>query len=116
MIIYISSVILWGGKKTNSANATYLRTIKDLPIQDYKVYLIITVRTFFCKNEECETKTFSETFDFVKSRSRMTNRLEDKIINTSKEMSARKSKKIVNEGLANISDDTILRMLKKSQL
>ena len=37
------------------------------------------------------------------------------IIDTSKGMSARASKSVVNNGIANISDDTILRLIKKKQ-
>lgn len=44
----------------------------------------------------------------------MTTRLKEGIINTSKGMSARASKEVVNKGLAKTSDDTILRLLKKN--
>ena len=44
----------------------------------------------------------------------MTTRLKEGIINTSKGMSARASKEVVNKGLAKTSDDTILRLLKKT--
>ena len=46
--------------------------------------------------------------------SRMTKRLESQIIKTSKSMSARASKEVINNGLVKISDDTILRLLKKN--
>ena len=57
---------------------------------------------------------FVEHFDFIEPHSRMTTRLKEKIVQTSKEMSARASKAVVNNGLVNISDDTILRLLKKN--
>ena len=44
----------------------------------------------------------------------MTTRLKNRIIDTSKGMSARASKSIVNNGIATISDDTILRIIKKT--
>lgn len=44
----------------------------------------------------------------------MTTRLKDRIIDTSKGMSARASKSVVNNGIVNISDDTILRLIKKN--
>ena len=44
----------------------------------------------------------------------MTTRLKNRIIDTSKGMSARASKSVVNNGIANISDDTILRLIKKN--
>ena len=44
----------------------------------------------------------------------MAKRLKNRIVNDSKGMSARASKKIINEGLVQTSDDTILRLLKKN--
>lgn len=104
--------VLW--KKTSSINTRYYRTIKDLPIQESKVMLKLEAKTFFCNNKNCEIKTFAESFDFLERRSRMTTRLKDRIVDDSKGMSARASKITINKGLVNISDDTILRLLKKN--
>lgn len=103
------------GKKSKNIHSRYTRIVKDLPIQEYKVILNITAKVFFCKNKKCPTNTFAEKFDFIESHSRMTTRLKEKIIDNSKGLSARGSKAIINSGLANISDDTILRLLKKKQ-
>ena len=102
------------GKKSTKVNAKYFRTIKDLPIQDNKVILKLETKRFFCKNNECKINTFAETFDFIESHARMTTRLKDRIVQDSKGMSARAAKTTVNNGLAKISDDTILRLLKKN--
>ena len=102
------------GKKASSINTRYYRTIKDLPIQESKVMLKLEAKTFFCNNKNCEIKTFAESFDFLERRSRMTTRLKDRIVDDSKGMSARASKITINKGLVNISDDTILRLLKKN--
>lgn len=101
-------------KKSSNIHSRYIRKIKDLPIQEYKVILNITTKVFFCKNKNCFTNTFAEQFDFIETHSRMTTRLKDKIIENAKGMSARASKTLINNGLAKISDDTILRMLKKN--
>ncbi len=103
------------GKKSSKVNTRYFRTIKDLPIQDNKVILKLETKTFFCKNKECQINTFAEKFDFIESRARMTTRLKDRIVNDSKGMSARAAKTTINSGLTNISDDTILRLIKKKQ-
>ncbi len=102
------------GKESSKVHSRYIRQIKDLPIQEYKVILNITAKIFFCKNKKCPTNTFAEQFDFIESHSRMTTRLKEKIIQNSKGMSARASKSVINNGLANISDDTILRLIKKN--
>ena len=102
------------GKKSNNIHSRYFRTIKDLPIQENKVILKIKTKVFFCKNPQCDVNTFAEQFDFIEGHSRMTTRLKNRIIDTSKGMSARASKSIVNNGIATISDDTILRIIKKN--
>lgn len=44
----------------------------------------------------------------------MTTRLKERIIDDSKGMSARAAKATINKGLTSVSDDTILRLLKKN--
>lgn len=100
-------------KQFSRIHSRYIRQIKYLPIQEYKVILNLKTKKFFCKNKACKVKKFSEQFDFVESHSRMTKRLENQIIGTSKPMSARVSKEVINNGLVEVSDDTILRLLKK---
>ena len=102
------------GKKSHNVHSKYTRPIKDLPIQDYKVILNITTKIFFCKNKNCKTNTFSEKFEFIEKRSRITKRLNERIIETAKGTSVRASKKIINNTLADISEDTILRLIKKN--
>lgn len=102
------------GKKSYNINTRYYRSIKDLPIQDTKVILKLEAKTFFCNNKDCEINTFAETFDFIEKRSRMTIRLKERIIDDSKGMSARAAKATINKGLTSVSDDTILRLLKKN--
>lgn len=109
-----SAICPYCGKKSYNVHSKYIRTIKDLPIQEYKVVLNIETKKFFCKNEKCLSSTFADPLDFVESHSRMTTRLKDKIVDDSKGMSARASKETINKSVAKISDDTILRLLKKN--
>lgn len=101
------------GKKSTNIHSRYGRTIKDLPIQEYKVVLNIETKIFFCKNKKCNTNTFSEKFDFIENHARMTTRIKTRIVDDAKGMSARVAKTTLNNGLVKISDDTILRLLKK---
>lgn len=102
------------GKESNSIQSRYTREIRDLPMQDYKVILNVHVRNFYCKNKKCTHRMFAERFEFYESYSRMTKRLQDKILETSKGISARASKEIINNGIVKTSDDTILRIIKKN--
>ena len=45
----------------------------------------------------------------------MTTRLKNRIVNDTKGMSARAAKETISSGLAKISDDTILRLIKKKR-
>lgn len=104
------------GTVSHSIHSRYVRPIKDLPIQEYKVILNIIAKVFLCKNNKCNINTFAERFDFIEKRSRITTRLKNKIINDAKGMSARASKEIFKKGLVDISDDIILRIIKKTIL
>ena len=77
--------------------------------------LKIKAKVFFCKNFKFDINTFSDQFNCIDGHSRMTTKLKNRIIDNSKGMSARASKSVVNNGIANISDDTILRLIKKKQ-
>ena len=101
------------GKSCSNIHSHYTKDIKDLPIQEYKTILRLDTRVFFCKNKKCKHTRFAERFDFYENYSRMTNRLKERIVNDSKGMSARASKATINDGLVDVSDDTILRLIKK---
>lgn len=103
------------GAKSKSVHSVYPRTISDLPIQEKMVKIIIYKRLFFCRNPDCSRQLFSETLSFVDKYGRRTNRLTEKIKEIAMNMSARSAKKVVNKGISNISDDTILRILKKME-
>lgn len=84
--------MLW--EKCSNIHSRYIRAIKDLPIQKYKVILNIETKIFFCKSNRCTLNTFAEKFDFIESRARMTTRLKDRIVNDSKGMSAELQKQL----------------------
>ena len=68
------------------------------------------------KNPQCKHKTFIEELHFIDGRcARRTKRLDERIMDIALKMSARSAKKVVNSGLTVISDDTILRILKKTE-
>ena len=102
------------GAKSKSVHSVYRKTISDLPIQEKMVKIILHKRLFFCRNTDCSRPLFSEMLSFVDRYGRRTNRLTKKIREIAMNMSARSAKKVVNEGISNISDDTILRILKKT--
>ena len=68
------------GRENEKVHSTYKRTISDLPIQNYKVKLIINVKKYFCNNSKCQHTTFAEPLEFIENNAIRTKRL-DKYIN-----------------------------------
>ncbi|WP_237697517.1 transposase family protein [Kosmotoga olearia] len=101
------------GKKSRNVHSVYRNTISDLPVQEKLLTIILERRVFFCKNPECDHARFPETLPFTTRYGRRTIRLDEKIREIALNMSARSAKKVINKGIARISDDTILRILKK---
>lgn len=64
--------------ESNKVHSRYNRTLMDLPIIDVKLILIVEARKFFCKNQNCERKIFTERFQqLIESYARRTSRLKD---------------------------------------
>ena len=57
------------GAVSSRVHSSYQREIQDLPIQNKKVVLLVSTRKFFCDNDLCKRKTFSEIHKFVASKS-----------------------------------------------
>lgn len=67
------------GEESENVHSVYTRTISDLPIQKYKVKLVITVKKYFCNNPKCNHTTFAEPLDFVEKNALRTKRLDEYI-------------------------------------
>ena len=100
-----------GSKRRHSA---HIRRIKDLPIQEYKVILVLNVREYFCDNEKCPQKIFAEKYDFLCSTGTRTQRLDDYLLKTALDSSAIGTERLVREKIADVSNDSILRIIKKN--
>ena len=98
-----------------SVHSTYTRTIADLPIQNYKVKLIITVKKYFCNNDKCNHRTFAGTLEFVEKNAIRTKRLDDYINNIGLKVSSKEAEKQIKDNLVNISNNTVLRVVKKNK-
>lgn len=93
----------------------YIKTFQDLPIQDKKVIIILDNRKFFCENNECSNKTFSETFDCIDFKSKKSKRLIEYIINTSMKLSTIDASKVLEKNGVRVSKSTIHNLLKKNR-
>lgn len=105
--------ILW--KKSNSVHSTYTRTISDLPIQNYKVKIVIKVKKYFCNNEKCKHRTFAEPLNFVDRNALRTKRLDEYINRVGLTVSSIEAKKQIKETHVEVSNNNILRVIKKNK-
>lgn len=89
--------------------------MSDLPIQNYKVKLVIKVKKYFCSNDKCPHTTFAEPLDFVERNAIRTKRLDDYINHIGLKTSSIEAEKKIKETHVNISNNTILRIIKKNK-
>ncbi len=101
------------GKPSTKIHSRYERSFQDLPIQGYKVMIVLTNRKFFCKNLECPNTTFIETYSFIKHKAKKTTRLEDEIVRISTNVSSVAASKILKNQIADVGKSTICNLLKK---
>lgn len=101
------------GHRSSKKHSTYERSFQDLPIMGKKSKIIIQNRKMFCLNPECKHTTFAETFDFIKPKAKKSNRLLDKIIDVSLNVSSVNASDILKNGIADVGKSTICNLVKK---
>lgn len=99
----------------NKVHSRQMSVIKDVPFGNYMVELHLLIKKFFNTDINSEKLTISEKPLFLGSSKRRTKRLDDLIIETCKEMSAIGCERFIRNNIADVSDSTILRMIKKKQ-
>lgn len=96
-------------------HSRYTRIIKDLPIQQYGVKLVIKVNKYFCNNEKCNHKTFAEKFDFVEEKAVRTKRLTEYIKKIGMRNSSMDTVRDLKDNFINVSVNTVLRIIHKKK-
>lgn len=102
-------------EESENVHSVYTRTISDLPIQKYKVKLVITVKKYFCNNPKCNHTTFAEPLDFVEKNALRTKRLDEYIKEVGLKNSSIEARNQITNSHVEISNNTILRILKKTK-
>ena len=101
------------GVSSSKKHSSYERSFQDLPIMGKKTKIIINNRKMFCVNAECSHTTFAETFDLIEPKAKKSNRLLDKIIDVSLNVSSLNASDILKDGIADVGKSTICNLLKK---
>lgn len=103
------------GTKSSRVHSHYQRKFQDLPIQGMKTVIVLNNRKLFCDNQGCLHRTFAEPLDFIKPKSKKTNRLIDEIISLSKSMSSISAQKYLRKNVVRVGKSTICELLKKGR-
>lgn len=91
-----------------------VRVIKDIPYNNLKVELHILTKKYFNEDPSSTKLTTSEKFNFINTTGRRTKRLDEYILNLCAETSAIGCERIIKNKIADVSDSSILRLLKKN--
>lgn len=101
------------GHASSKRHSAYERSFQDLPVMGMKSRVIIKNRKMFCTNPECSHKTFAEAFRFINPKAKKSNRLLEKIINVSLNVSSVNAADMLKDGIADVGKSTICNLLKK---
>lgn len=106
------------GQRSNSVHSSYTRKIADLPVSGRNVSIVLTCRRFRCHtpHEDGKLHIFSERFDDVRPYGRRSIRVDENILRTSIEISARKAEHIMSLQGIRVSDTTCLRIIMREPL
>ena len=88
------------------------RSINDINYGNYKVVLVVKCFTYYI-DRKVNNRTIAFQPDFIDGKTHRTKRLTDFILNSSKESSAIGLERTL-KNITNISDSTILRLIKKN--
>lgn len=100
-------------KASRNVHSHYERRFSDLPIQGKKVEIVLNNRKYFCKNHNCDHKTFAESFDCLPFKGKRSKRLTEAIIEISLNVSSVTAASILRKGTADVGKSTICGLLKK---
>lgn len=103
------------GNESEKVHSRKERTLKDLPMQGKKVKIKLEQKKYFCGNENCGNKTFTERFAFIEARATRTKRLEAEIMRVALTQSSVSASRYLRNSVTDVSKSTICDMLKKSR-
>ncbi|WPV69647.1 ISL3 family transposase [Chitinophaga sp. LS1] len=104
-------------RKSGSIHSYYYRKIKDLPSFGKQVCINLLTRKFYCKNNNCEKKIFSQRFnEQFKPYSRMSERLAAILLKTGLLTGGNAGARLCKLHNVSVSASTILRNIHKAPI
>lgn len=103
-------------KPSSRIHSRYTRKISDLPICDQSVKLLLISRRWFCDQIDCETKIFTERFDWISSSGRRTRRTEEFLRKIAFSTSCLSAEKVAKAAHIHVSHDTLLNIIRRTNI
>ncbi|MBB6448033.1 transposase family protein [Bacillus benzoevorans] len=104
------------GNLSQRPHCSYVRVVRDIPIQDKEVTMIIHLHKWFCDNVDCSTKIFTERLTWLSPYRRKTNRMEETLRTLAFSMSCLQAEKVCRSLHMPTSHDTLLNLIKKTDI
>lgn len=105
------------GKESHSRHSSYTRTLLDLPWAGIAVNVNLTVGKYYCKNEDCDRKIFTERFgDQLPPYARRTDRLNKHLNKIGYALGGNGGSKLATFIGIPISSSTMLRIVYKVEV
>lgn len=102
--------------QTIKRHSAYMRKIFDLPFQDKAVLFHIKSHKWFCKNDTCKRKVFTERLPWIDHYQRRTKRLEEALRTIVFSTSAVQAEHVCQSLNMPVSHDTLLRLVYSTSL
>lgn len=100
------------GTESNYKHSYQNRIVRDLPIFGKPVSLLITQAKYFCNNEECTARIFTERNGLVSEYSQFTERCREYMLKVATHVSCEATVKILAYQGIRVCGDTLLNMIK----
>ena len=98
------------GCTSSKKHSVYERSFQDLPVMGMKSRIVLSNRKMFCTNPECSRTTFAEPFSFIRPKAKKSNRLLDKIVDVSLNVSSLNASDILKNGIVDVGKSTICNL------
>lgn len=104
------------GTQSKQLHSYYHRLLLDLSLGPQHVIIHLKSRKWFCTEDCCQQRIFTERFTWLKPYARRTERLQQLLRKLAFSMSCRQAEKVAYSFLPRISHDTFLRIIRTTSI
>ncbi|MDQ0177310.1 transposase family protein [Bacillus chungangensis] len=104
------------GKRTFKRHCTYIRKFSDLPLEARQVIIYVKSHKWFCQNNKCKRRVFTERLPWIAPHRRRTQPMEDALRAVVFSTNAVQAEKVCRTLGMSISHDSLLRLVYQTPL